>query len=75
MTILNAPETGLRFGDNTPDRTIDCPDCNADFEFNTNDLEWEDDGTFEFSDVTCECGNQFQICAISNGCEYEFFAS
>lgn len=73
---LNMPETGLELGDNTPDRTIECPECKADYDFNTKDLEWEHDGTFAFSDVVCEeCNNHFQICALSNGREYEFFAT
>lgn len=79
MAILNmkGKETGLKLGDNTPDRTIECPHCNSDFDFNSNNLEWDDDGKFEFCEVVCQadeiCGKDFQICAVSTGYEYEFF--
>lgn len=58
MTILNAAKKGLKYSDNTPERTIECPECNADLAFNTNEAVWTFDGLFESCDVECEDCNQ-----------------
>lgn len=73
--ILNNPETGLKSGDPTPQRTIECPSCKSPFEFNTNRLVWDYDGNFEFCNVICGCGKEFEICVSSLTNEYDFFTA